>query len=77
MLVRILPGEYLFDERGLHILNDSGFAKLATEEVEVEITDETQLSLIAAYQQLVRPQPVVENEQPQPAPQEEGEETNG
>lgn len=59
MLIKILPGEYLFSEQGFHVLDSNGFARLATEEVEVEITDETQLAVITAYHETVRPAPPV------------------
>jgi hypothetical protein len=39
MKVKILAGEYLFDEQGLHVLDDRGFALKADAEVEVEVSD--------------------------------------
>lgn len=62
MLIKILPGEYIFSEQGFHVLDETGFAKLATEEMEVEISDEVQLELIKAYQDEKRAVPVVEEE---------------
>jgi len=50
MLIKILPGEYLWSESGHHVIGEDGFAKLATEESEVEVTDEAQLAIIEAYQ---------------------------
>lgn len=62
MLIKILPGEYIFSEQGYHVLDGSGFAQLATEEMDVEITDEVQLELIKAYQGEKRAVPVIEEE---------------
>jgi hypothetical protein len=70
MLIKILPGEYLWSEQGFHVLNSDGFAMLAAEEREVEVTDEVQLAIIAEYHRQVRPQPE-EPADPQ------GETTNG
>lgn len=60
MLIKILPGEYIFSEQGYHVLDGSGFAQLATEEMEVEISDEVQLAIIKAYQDEKRAVPVTE-----------------
>lgn len=54
MQVQILPGEYLFSEEGFHILDEHGFATVATEETLVEITDQERLDFIAMYQDFVR-----------------------
>lgn len=62
MLIKILPGEYIFSEQGFHVIDETGFAKLATEEMEVEISDEAQLAIIKAYQDEKRAVPVVEEE---------------
>lgn len=51
MLVKILPGEYLWSESGHHVIGDDGFAKVAAEECEVEVSDEAQLAVIQQYQQ--------------------------
>jgi hypothetical protein len=51
MLIKILPGEYLWSESGLHVTNSSGFATIATEESEVEVVDEAQIAIIQAYQE--------------------------
>ena len=56
MLIKILPGEYLFSSDGYHILNSVGYAETATEEIEVDVTNEAQLPVILAYQQFVRPE---------------------
>jgi hypothetical protein len=56
MLIKILPGEYLFSPQGTHILDEQGFAVTATEETEVEIEDESQLAVVAAYHAFVRPE---------------------
>ena len=40
MKVKILAGEYLFSEQGVHICNDLGFATKADADVEVEVSDE-------------------------------------
>jgi hypothetical protein len=61
MKIKILPGEYLFSEQGLHVLDESGFAKIATEETEVEVNDESQLEVIKAYHDEKRKLPVVED----------------
>jgi hypothetical protein len=73
MKIKILLGEYMWSEQGLHVLDESGFAKIATEETEVEVTDETQLAIIQAYQEAARPQPPVVEE----VAEVEGETTNG
>ena len=39
MKIKILAGEYLFDEQGHHVLDDRGFALKADAEVDVEILD--------------------------------------
>jgi hypothetical protein len=39
MKVKILAGEYLFSEQGLHVLDDRGFALKADTEIEVEVSD--------------------------------------
>lgn len=67
MLIKILPGEYIFSEQGYHVLDSSGFAQLATDEIEVEVTDEVQLELIKAYQDEKRKVPDV-----QPEPESDG-----
>jgi len=75
MLIKILPGEYLWSESGHHVIGDDGFAKIATEECEVEVLDEAQLAIIHAYQNEKRQtasQPEAEEE---PVIQEEN--TNG
>lgn len=59
MLIKILPGEYLWSESGQHVIGDDGFAKIATEECEVEVSDEAQLAVIEEYQTEKR-QPVSE-----------------
>ena len=51
MLIKILPGEYLWSENGLHVIDSSGFATIATEESEVEVADEAQVAIINAYQE--------------------------
>lgn len=51
MLIKILPGEYLWSESGLHVTNSIGFAIIATEESEVEVADEAQVAIINAYQE--------------------------
>ena len=51
MLIKILPGEYLWSENGLHVIDSSGFATIATEESEVEVSDEAQVAIIQAYQE--------------------------
>ena len=51
MLIKILPGEYLWSESGLHVIDSSGFATIATEESEVEVADEAQIAIINAYQE--------------------------
>jgi hypothetical protein len=51
MLIKILPGEYLWSESGLHVIDSSGFATIATEESEVEVADEAQVAIIQAYQE--------------------------
>ncbi len=56
MKIKILPSEYMWSEQGLHVLDESGFAKIATEETEVEVTNEVQLAVIQAYHESVRPQ---------------------
>lgn len=58
MLIKILPGEYIFSEQGFHVLDETGFAKLATEEQEVEVVNENQLLNIQAYHESVRSKPV-------------------
>lgn len=40
MKVKILAGEYLFSEQGVHVCNDLGFATKADADVEVEIADD-------------------------------------
>jgi len=72
MLIKILPGEYLWSESGHHVVGDDGFAKIATEESEVEVTDEAQLAIIQAYQDQKR-KPA---EQPQEEPVAPEENTN-
>ena len=71
MLVKILPGEYLWSEQGFHVIGDDGFAKLATEECEVEVTDETQLAVIQAYQDEKRKPASQPEAEEQPVIQEE------
>ena len=56
MLIKILPGEYLFSEDGYHVLNSFGYAETASEELEVEVTNEEQIEVILAYQEFVRQQ---------------------
>lgn len=56
MLIKILPGEYMWSEQGLHLIDENGFAIKADQEIEVEVTNEAQLALIADYQKSVRPQ---------------------
>lgn len=40
MKIKILKGEYLFNEEGTHICDSSGFARIAEEDVDCEINDE-------------------------------------
>lgn len=54
MQITILAGEYLFSEQGFHILDENGFATVASEETTVEVTDEAQIAVIQAYQAFVR-----------------------
>jgi hypothetical protein len=60
MLIKILPGEYLFSSQGTHILDEQGFAVTAAEETEVEIEDEQQIAVVQAYHAFVRTEPVNE-----------------
>jgi hypothetical protein len=75
MLIKILPGEYLWSESGLHVIDSSGFATIATEESEVEVADEAQVAIIQAYQeerrQVVLPPAAVEEPAVQPAPEQQ------
>jgi len=75
MLIEIKAGEYLFSEQGLHILDEKGFAQVATEDTTVEIVDEERISFIQAYQAEARyvapepqPEPIPEP-QPEPIPE--------
>lgn len=40
MKIQILKGEYLFCEQGTHVCDENGFAKIAEEDTECEISDE-------------------------------------
>ena len=72
MIIEIKAGEYLFSEQGLHILDEKGFAQIATEDTTVEITDEERISFIQAYHAEVRyvaPEPEqIPEPLPEPAP---------
>jgi len=52
--ITILPGEYLFSESGLHVLDEYGFAIVADEETSVEVTDQERIDFINMYQSFVR-----------------------
>lgn len=71
MLIKILPGEYMWSEQGFHIIGDAGFALVAEEECEVEVTDENQLAIILAYQQQKRNPEQRKKPEPQPEPVQE------
>ena len=62
MLIEILSGEYLFSEEGLHILDERGFARVATETTSVEVVSEERIAFIQAYLEEARYVP--------PAPEE-------
>lgn len=40
MKIKILKDEYLFSEQGTHVLDEQGFAVLAQEDCECEVSDE-------------------------------------
>ena len=80
MKIKILPGEYIWSEQGLHVLDETGFARRANEKMEVEVVNQAQLPIILAYQESVRPkqeitkiEPEVQEETPvvEPEVQEE------
>lgn len=62
MLVKILPGEYIFNSDGYNIYDERGYAVTAIEELDVEVENEAQLEMIAKYQAFVRPVPEVVEE---------------
>jgi hypothetical protein len=68
MLIKIFPGEYIWSQDGFHVLDEKGFAQVASEEMQVEVTDEAQLAVIQAYQDFVRQKA---EEQPAEEPQAE------
>lgn len=76
MLIKILPGEYLWSENGLHVIDSSGFATIATEESEVEVSDEAQVAIIQAYQEERRRAVEEPAEEPEIQPVEEQENTD-
>lgn len=39
MKIKILKDEYLFNEQGLHIIDENGFAIKATEDTECEVSE--------------------------------------
>ena len=70
----------MWSEQGYHVLDSRGFATVAAEECEVEITNEEQLAIIQSYQEEVRPKPVevveeqqVVTEEQQPVAEEQAE----
>jgi hypothetical protein len=40
MKIKILTGEYIFNKRGTHVLDERGFAVKAQAEIEVEVSDD-------------------------------------
>jgi uncharacterized protein YuzE len=50
MQITIKPGEYLFNTAGFHVCDAQGFAKRATEETTVDVSDAGRIAFIEAYQ---------------------------